>query len=52
MKELAAMMGVSASYLVADCERGQAVDSEDAGEGRGGAGRGPRIRGSSTGRAA
>ena len=28
------MMGVSAELPVADCERGQAVDAEDAGEGQ------------------
>ena len=42
MKELAALMGVSAGYLSQIANGGQAVDSEDAGEGRGGLGRGPR----------
>ena len=52
MKELAVKMGVSAGYLVADCERWQAVDSEDAREGRGGAWERSPARGSSTARAA
>ena len=42
MKELAAMMGVSAGYLSQLANGAYAVDSEDAGEGHGGAGRGPR----------
>ena len=52
MKELAALMGVSAGYLSQIAKRGQAVDARDAGEGRGGLGKRSPARGPSTARAA
>ena len=52
MKELAAMMGVSASYLSQIANGGRPWTPEDAGEGRGGAWERSPPRGPSTARAA